>query len=260
MRTDVPFAGCEACHGPGSAHVANPSDISQTIISFSHKSGTPIPVPERPMPVVPPSGRSADFLAQLDSEDNKARLQRLPYNPMTNFAAYGADGAQVDQRDLLFLPQGPTRAVSHALAHAVAGRKDRTCVDCHNPHGSTTDPRSSRPIASMTSVTAATPKRKRGPSSLSTRRSGKTASSLPQPALRFPISESLLTAPRPMLCQQCHAQAGHPAQLLHARQPRRRADFGSTPDIDIVPDLPRRYPWLELDPSGRGSNDEDRRS
>src|ERR1700744_3718271 len=32
---------CEACHGAGSAHVDDPSDLTK-IISFSHKSKTPV--------------------------------------------------------------------------------------------------------------------------------------------------------------------------------------------------------------------------
>ncbi len=32
---------CEACHGPGSAHVEDPADLTK-IISFSHNSKTPV--------------------------------------------------------------------------------------------------------------------------------------------------------------------------------------------------------------------------
>ena len=32
---------CEACHGPGSLHVKNPTDKS-TLIGFTRRSGTPI--------------------------------------------------------------------------------------------------------------------------------------------------------------------------------------------------------------------------
>src|SRR5258708_4500363 len=42
-RDDAEGRGCEACHGPGSAHVKKPSDLS-TIISFSSKSKTPVPL------------------------------------------------------------------------------------------------------------------------------------------------------------------------------------------------------------------------
>ncbi len=40
-RDSIEAQGCEACHGPGSAHIKNPNDLS-TIISFSHKSLTPV--------------------------------------------------------------------------------------------------------------------------------------------------------------------------------------------------------------------------
>ena len=113
--------GCEACHGPGSAHVANPSDLS-TIISFSHKSQTPIPV-QNGQCLSCHQGGARIFWHGSIHEDNKLACSDC-HNPMTNFAAHGLTARESINETCFLLPQGPARAVSHALAHAAAGRKD----------------------------------------------------------------------------------------------------------------------------------------
>jgi hypothetical protein len=95
--------GCEACHGPGSAHIKRYACLAA----------------ERPMSLLS-SGRPANLLARLDSREQQPCLQRLSQSHVEFFRPW-ADGSRVHQSDLLCLPQGAARRIQQALPHALAG-------------------------------------------------------------------------------------------------------------------------------------------
>src|SRR5690242_723429 len=85
-RDSVEAQGCEACHGPGSAHVKNPSDLS-TIISFSHKSRTPVARQNAQCLTCHQGGQRIFWHGSIHENNNLACSDC--HNPMSNFAAHG---------------------------------------------------------------------------------------------------------------------------------------------------------------------------
>jgi DmsE family decaheme c-type cytochrome len=205
-RNAVEARGCEACHGPGSAHVANPSDLS-TIISFSHKSLTPIPAQNAQCLSCHEGGPRIFWHGSIHEDNNLACSDC--HNPMANFSAHGLT-ARASINETCFSCHKVQRAQFNMRSHMPLPEGKMSCTDCHSPHGSTTDPLLK--ANSVNEVCYSCHADKRGPFLFEHAPVRESCLNCHNPhGSNF---ESLLTAPRPMLCQQCHAQDGHPAQLL----------------------------------------------
>jgi|HubBroStandDraft_2_1064218.scaffolds.fasta_scaffold02996_3 DmsE family decaheme c-type cytochrome len=198
--------GCEACHGPGSEHIKNPSDLS-TIISFSSKSKTPVPIQNGQCLSCHSGGPRIFWHASIHETNNLACSDC--HNPMANFAAHGLT-ARESINETCFQCHKEQRAEFSRRSHMPLLEGKITCVDCHNPHGSTTAPLLK--ADSVNEVCYGCHAEKRGPFIFEHAPVRENCLNCHTPhGSNF---ESLLTTPRPMLCQQCHAQNGHPAELL----------------------------------------------
>ena len=101
-----------------------------------------------------------------------------------------------------------------------------SCVDCHNPHGSTTDPLLK--ANSVNEVCYACHADKRGPFLFEHAPVRENCLNCHNPhGSNF---ESLLNAPRPMLCQQCHATSAHSGAL----QTRQGTASGTNPKTKLI--------------------------
>jgi DmsE family decaheme c-type cytochrome len=205
-RDPIEAKGCEACHGPGSAHVANPSDIS-TIISFSHKSRTPVAQQNGQCLSCHQGGQRIFWHGSIHENNNLACSDC--HNPMANFAAHGLT-ARISINETCFSCHKVQRADFNKRSHMPLPEGKLSCTDCHNPHGSTTEPLLK--ADSVNEVCYGCHAEKRGPFLFEHAPVRENCLNCHTPhGSNF---EALLTAPRPMLCQQCHAQSGHPAQLM----------------------------------------------
>jgi DmsE family decaheme c-type cytochrome len=205
-RNSLEAQGCEACHGPGSAHVKNPSDFSN-IISFSSKTKTPV------------ADRNAQCLACHEGgerifwhgsiHENNGLSCSDCHNPMTNFSAHGLT-ARESISQTCFSCHKVQRTEFNKRSHMPLLEGKISCVDCHNPHGSTTAPLLK--ADSVNEVCYSCHAEKRGPFLFEHAPVRENCLNCHNPhGSNF---EALLTAPRPMLCEQCHAQDGHPAILM----------------------------------------------
>jgi DmsE family decaheme c-type cytochrome len=198
--------GCEACHGPGSAHVKDPSDLS-TIISFSHKSVTPVARQNAQCLSCHQGGQRIFWHGSIHENNNLACSDC--HNPMSNFGAHGLT-ARESINQTCFSCHKVQRAEFNKRSHMPLLEGKLTCVDCHNPHGSTTAPLLK--ADSVNEVCYSCHAEKRGPFLFEHAPVRENCLNCHNPhGSNF---EALLTAPRPMLCQQCHAQDGHPAILM----------------------------------------------
>jgi DmsE family decaheme c-type cytochrome len=205
-RDAMEAQGCEACHGPGSAHVQNPSDIS-TIISFSSKSKTPIPERNAQCLSCHQGGQRIFWHGSIHENNNLACSDC--HNPMTNYSAHGLT-ARESISQTCFSCHKVQRAEFNKRSHMPLLEGKISCVDCHNPHGSTTAPLLK--ADSVNEVCYGCHAEKRGPFLFEHAPVRENCLNCHNPhGSNF---EALLTAPRPMLCQQCHAQDGHPAILM----------------------------------------------
>ena len=128
--------GCEACHGPGSAHVKNPSDLS-TIISFSSKSQTPVPQQNSQCLACHSGGPRIFWHASIHESNNLACSDC--HNPMANFSSHGLTARQ-SVNETCFACHKEQRAQFTRRSHMPLLEGKLSCVDCHNPHGSATAP------------------------------------------------------------------------------------------------------------------------
>jgi DmsE family decaheme c-type cytochrome len=205
-RDPIEAKGCEACHGPGSAHVANPADFSN-IISFSHKSRTPVAQQNGQCLSCHQGGQRIFWHGSIHENNNLACSDC--HNPMANFASHGLT-ARTSINETCFSCHKVQRADFNKRSHMPLPEGKISCTDCHNPHGSTTEPLLK--ADSVNEVCYGCHAEKRGPFLFEHAPVRESCLNCHTPhGSNF---ESLLTAPRPMLCQQCHAQSGHPAQLM----------------------------------------------
>lgn len=197
---------CEACHGPGSAHVRNPGNLA-TIISFSHKSKTPVQQQNAQCLTCHAGGQRIFWHGSIH-ETNRLACSDC-HNPMTNFSSHGLT-ARESVNQTCFSCHKVQRAEFNKRSHMPLLEGKLSCTDCHNPHGSTTEPLLK--ADSVNELCYGCHAEKRGPFLFEHAPVRENCMNCHSPhGSNF---ESLLTTPRPILCQQCHAQDGHPSQLL----------------------------------------------
>jgi DmsE family decaheme c-type cytochrome len=214
--------GCEGCHGPGSEHIKNPSDLS-TIISFSHKSQTPVAQQNAQCLTCHKGGERIFWHGSIHESNNLGCSDC--HNPMANFASHGLT-ARDSISQTCFSCHKVQRAEFNERSHMPLLEGKISCVDCHNPHGSTTSPLLK--ADSVNDVCYSCHAEKRGPFLFEHAPVRESCLNCHNPhGSNF---ESLLNAPRPMLCQQCHAQNGHPAELLT----RANGPMGRAPDPRLI--------------------------
>lgn len=205
-RNSTEAQGCEACHGPGSEHVKNPADLSR-IISFSHKSQTPVARQNGQCLSCHQGGQRIFWHASIHETNNVGCSDC--HNPMTNFSARGLT-ARESINETCFQCHKVQRAQFNQRSHMPLLEGKLSCTDCHNPHGSTTSPLLK--ADSTNEVCYSCHAEKRGPFLFEHAPVRESCLNCHNPhGSNF---EALLTAPRPLLCQQCHSQSGHPAQLM----------------------------------------------
>ena len=206
-RTDErsPFGSgglqCEACHGPGAKHAAK-GEALETINSL--KANSKLPVAQRNEPCLAchqDQPRMAWHVGAHDRDQvacadcHQLHVQRDPVL------------AKPTESEVCFRCHREQRGeFQQASSHPVRFGS-MTCSDCHNAHGSVSEAMLIKPTVNQTCYTCHA--EKRGPllwehapvaedCSLchSSHGSARTA---------------MLNKSPPLLCQQCHSQAGHPS-------------------------------------------------
>ncbi len=207
-RDGLEAQNCEACHGPGSEHIKNPADLT-TIISFSGNSKTPVPQQNAQCLTCHKGGQRIFWHDSVHETNNVACSDC--HNPMTNFGSHGLT-ARESVNQTCFQCHKEQRAEFAKRSHMPLLEGKIACVDCHNPHGSTTAPLLK--ADSVNELCYSCHAEKRGPFLFE--HAPVRESCLNCHAPHGSNFENLLTTPRPVLCQQCHSQSGHPSQLLTA--------------------------------------------
>jgi DmsE family decaheme c-type cytochrome len=207
-RSELEGRRCEACHGPGSAHLTDPQNASN-MVAFTRRSATGIEVQNDMCLECHRGGArirwSGSVHEEADvacsdchnpmSETSQRRLMRESSVAATCLACHPAQRVEFRKRSHMPLFEGKI-----------------SCEDCHNPHGSTTDPLLRGDSVNHTCYTCHP--EKRGPFLWE----------------HAPVRESCLNCHRPhgsnhdkllttiatTLCQTCHSQLDHPSDLLTA--------------------------------------------
>jgi DmsE family decaheme c-type cytochrome len=205
-RTPMAKLQCETCHGPGSKHAdmsLTEDDIRPPIRDFGHR-GAETPAAEQNS-------------VCLSCHDNSHRMawQGSPHETAqiacadchTIHTAHDPAQTPVEQPKVCFTCHTRQRADSyrastHPLRYGVV-----TCTSCHDPHGSLTPKMLRQPTLNQTCFQCHA--EKRGPFLWEHEPASEDCSHCHLP--HGSNQPALLTLRPPLLCQQCHSQAGHPS-------------------------------------------------
>jgi DmsE family decaheme c-type cytochrome len=216
---------CEACHGPGSEHVASGGDPKK-IVAFTHGSAAPVGDQNEVCLGCHAAGGRVHWRGSV--HDTQGLSCSDCHNPMSRTSATGLlRMPTVNQTCFTCHPE--QRAEFRKRSHMPLLEGKLSCADCHEPHGSITDPlvRADSVNLLCTSCHA----EKRGP--FLWEHAPVTESCLNCHLPHGSNRESLLTTSIPFLCQECHAQLGlvnHPGAL----QTRANLPGGVRPDERIT--------------------------
>lgn len=221
-RNQLEMQGCEACHGPGSVHVQNPAE-PLSIIRFSRRSQQSIS-DQNGMCLNCHRGGQRIFWASSAHESRDVACADC-HNPMANFSLRGLQ-ARTSVNETCFQCHKTQRAEFSRRSHMPLLEGRVGCIDCHNPHGSTTAPLLK--ADSVNEVCFTCHAEKRGPFLFEHAPVRDSCTNCHTP--HGSNHEKLLVTARPLLCQQCHAQNNHPAQLMT----RGAMANGSRPDVRLL--------------------------
>jgi DmsE family decaheme c-type cytochrome len=130
-RNEAEKSVCEACHGPGSLHVADTTN-KQKIIGFDKDWGTPIAKQNGQCLTCHKGGQRLHWPGSIH-DTNKMACSDC-HNPMARFSANGLmKKAGITETCQSCHQQ--QRAEFRKKSHMPVPEGKMTCVDCHNPHG-----------------------------------------------------------------------------------------------------------------------------
>ena len=214
--------GCEACHGPGQLHIANPADKS-TILRFSAGSVQPVAEQNARCMSCHQGGQRLHWLNSAHERHEVACSDC--HNPMAALSQGGLL-ANHDINQTCFSCHQQQRMEFNRRSHMPLPEGKLSCSDCHNPHGGVTDPLLKTVRLNDTCFECHA--EKRGPFlwEHAPVRDSCMNCHLPHGSNH----DMLLDAPRPLICQQCHSQLGHPNDLLT----RGNLAGGARPDARLI--------------------------
>ena len=213
---------CEACHGPGSRHVANATDRS-ALIGFTREWGTPVDKQNAQCLIChrgqqriywPGSAHASNQVACSDCHNTMAQfsasgLLKKPSISETCYSCHQQQRAEFRKRSHMPLPEGKM-----------------SCENCHNPHGSPTRPMLN--ANTVNEVCYSCHAEKRGP--FIWEHAPVRENCLNCHEAHGSNQEWLLVAPRPFLCQQCHTSRTHTNTMLAAPN----LASGAAPDTLLI--------------------------
>jgi DmsE family decaheme c-type cytochrome len=224
-RSDAPARGCEGCHGPGSRHLADPKDPA-SIVAFTRGSRAAIEVQNEMCLACHAGGPRIHWPGSMHERQDLACSDC--HNPMAETSAQGLLAKRdVNETCLRCHPQQRTELRRRSHMPVLEGKI--ACSDCHDPHGSATDPllRADTVVDLCTSCHAD----KRGP--FLWEHAPVRENCLECHQAHGSNHPALLDTALPFLCQACHANTGgfgHPNDLLS----RANQAGGPAPDARLL--------------------------
>jgi DmsE family decaheme c-type cytochrome len=192
---------CESCHGPGALHARNKR--ASAINTFKPDSKVPLAQRNQVCLGCHQSGERTAWHAGAHERNDVActdchKVHRDHGDPVL---------AKASQPQVCYTCHKQQRAdfqkaSAHPLRHGLMG-----CSDCHNAHGSGTPASLVAPTALQTCTSCHADKR--GPVLWEHAPVTEDCALCHQP--HGSVRNALLTKTPPLLCQQCHSAAGHPA-------------------------------------------------
>jgi DmsE family decaheme c-type cytochrome len=221
-RNPLAAKGCEACHGPGAKHLQDATDKT-AIVAFTRRRDVPVET-QNAQCLQCHQGRQQMFWQ--GSIHNTSRLGCSDcHNPMAKFSDTGLL-ARSTVSETCFTCHQQQRTEFRKRSHMPLLEGRMSCSDCHNPHGSVTRPLLKADDVNQLCYTCHA--EKRGPFIWEHAPVRRNCLSCHLP--HGSSHESLLVTARPFLCQQCHANVSHPANLLS----RSNLPRGAIPDERAV--------------------------
>ena len=207
---------CEACHGPGSNHLKDPASPANhaSLVGFTREWGTPV-AQQNAMCLTCHQGGQHMFWPGSTHATNDLSCSDC-HNPMAKVTATGLLRKPSINETCESCHQ-QQRAEFSKRSHMPLHEGKMTCVECHNPHGSTSKSLLKADTVNETCYNCHA--EKRGPFLWEHAPVRDNCLTCHNP--HGSNQDKLLTAARPFLCQQCHGNGptgSHQSPLYNAGQ------------------------------------------
>jgi DmsE family decaheme c-type cytochrome len=205
-RTPAAGQGCESCHGPGSAHVEDPS----------------VPDSIRRFPLLPPREASeACLTCHTKGNHTQWRGSMHDIRNLSCTTCHSVHNPKSDKSQLKVADVTATCVTCHSvqvakqqrLGHMPVREGKMTCTTCHNPHG-TTSVKMLRTGNWVNEACTGCHAEKRGPFLWDHAPVRQACSTCHDP--HGSNNDRMLVAKLPMLCQRCHIGTKHPSTIYDA--------------------------------------------
>jgi len=203
-----PQAACESCHGPGSEHAKDPTKPG-AIIGFTHDAATPPQVQAGVCLSCHAGGARQHWVGSIHQSRDLSCTDC--HNPMAKLSPEGVL-AKSSINEVCASCHQDIRAKFNRRSHMPLPEGQMACTDCHNPHGSITRPLLKTDTVNETCYSCHA--EKRGPFLFE--HAPVRANCLNCHDVHGSNQQTLLVAPIPMLCQQCHTMTRHPNDMQSA--------------------------------------------
>ena len=204
-KADASIPVCETCHGPGSQHAQAPL-TKGSIIAYTKNGGTPIEVQTKSCLTCHEGGPRDHWLGSIHQRNGLSCSDC--HNPMAKFSVEGSL-AKASINDTCAQCHQDVRLQFNRRSHMPLPEGQMSCVDCHNPHGSVTNPLLKTNTVNETCYRCHA--EKRGPFLFEHAPVRENCLNCHTP--HGANQHALLVAPVPFLCLQCHTQLRHPNDL-----------------------------------------------
>ncbi|MEY2881367.1 MAG: hypothetical protein RLZZ15_3747, partial [Verrucomicrobiota bacterium] len=212
-QNELQQKSCEACHGPGSKHLSNPLDKANrpSLVGFTKEWGTPIAVQNNQCLQCHSGGNAMHWDGSIHSRNQLSCADC--HNPMAKISVTGLLKKQ-SINETCYTCHQQQRADFAKRSHMPLPEGKISCVDCHNPHGSTT--KALVKNDSVNELCYNCHAEKRGP--FLWEHAPVRDNCLTCHAPHGSNHDKLLTTARPFQCQQCHGNTNHQPTLYNAGQ------------------------------------------